>query len=130
MRFNFSFEKKYLPVLAAVGVTPKTAWVDLTDDELDARFGLWRARTPTFNIVATETSGPYQAIKAIGGRASFADGGATFGTTTAGGVCVKFAEPIKILDPTGLLLHPGLTLTVADRDGFADAVRHAAGLPR
>lgn len=128
MRFEFDFEHRYRPLLALMGVTPKSAWVDLTDEELDARFGPWRCRTPIRNIVGTQTSGPYLAIKAIGPRASFADGGATFGTTTAGGACVKFARPVKILDPTGTLRHPGLTLTLADREGFAAAVREAAQL--
>jgi hypothetical protein len=130
MRFEFDFERRYRPALALVGVTPATAWVDLTDDWLDARFGLWRCRTPTDTIVDTQTSGPYQAIKAIGARLSFADRGATFGTTTAGGACVQFRAPVKILDPTGTLRHPGLTLTVADPASFAAAVREAAGLPQ
>jgi hypothetical protein len=128
MRFEFDFENRYRILLAALGVNPRTAWVELTNDELDARFGLWRCRTPTSNIIDTQTSGPYLAVKAIGPRASFADRGATFGTTTAGGACVKFAHPVKILDPTGKLRHPGLTLTVADTEGFAAAVREAAGL--
>ncbi|MDQ1248930.1 MAG: hypothetical protein QG597_3304 [Actinomycetota bacterium] len=125
MSFEFAFEPKYRPLLAVLGVFPHTAWVSLTDDELEARFGLWRCRTPIANIVGVEVSGPYQAIKAIGARGSLADGGATFGTTAAGGVCLKFAEPVKILDPTGRFRHPGLTVTVADPEEFAAAVTHA-----
>ncbi len=80
------------------------------------------------NIKCVQRTGPYAALKAIGARGSFTDRGATFGTTTAGGVCVEFKQPVKILDPSGIILHPGLTLTVADLDGFEQAVRDLAGL--
>ncbi len=128
MRFEFAFEKKYLPALAAIGVTPLTARVDVDDEVLDARFGPWHCRTPVGNITCVQQTGPYSAIKAIGARGSLSDRGATFGTTTAGGVCVEFREPVKILDPSGMILHPGLTLTVSDRDGLEEAVRKATGL--
>jgi hypothetical protein len=128
VRFEFAFEKKYLPALAAIGVTPLTARVDVDDDVLDARFGPWHCRTPLGNITCVQQTGPYSAIKAIGARGSLSDRGATFGTTTAGGVCVEFREPVKILDPSGMILHPGLTLTVSDRDGLEEAVRKATGL--
>lgn len=130
MRFEFAFEKKYLPALAAIGVTPLTAKVDLSQKTLDARFGPWRCRTSVKNIRCVTRTGPFSAVKAIGARGSFADRGATFGTTTAGGVCVEFREPVKILDPSGIILHPGLTLTVSDLEGFEAAVRDAAGLSR
>lgn len=129
MRYEFDFEAKYVPMLALIGVTPKTAWVELSDTELDARFGLLRCRTPVMNIIDTQTSGPYSPLKAIGPRLSWADRGATFGTTAAGGVCVKFAHAVKILDPSGTLRHPGLTLTLRESEAFAEAVRTAAGLP-
>ncbi|HPE13426.1 MAG: hypothetical protein H6524_12135 [Actinobacteria bacterium] len=128
MRFEFAFEKKYLPALAAIGVTPLTARVDVDNEVLDARFGPWHCRTPVGNITCVQQTGPYSAIKAIGARGSLSDRGATFGTTTAGGVCVEFRKPVKILDPSGMILHPGLTLTVSDRDGLEEAVRKATGL--
>jgi len=128
VRFEFSFEKKYLPALAAIGVSPLTAKVDLSEKTLDARFGPWRCRTSVRNIKCVQRTGPYTALRSIGARGSFADKGATFGTTTAGGVCVEFKQPVKILDPSGIILHPGITLTVADLDGFEQAVRDVAGL--
>ena len=128
MRFEFAFEKKYLPALAAIGVTPLTARVDVDNEVLDARFGPWHCRTPVGNITCVQQTGPYSAIKAIGARGSLSDRGATFGTTTAGGVCVECRKPVKILDPSGMILHPGLTLTVSDRDGLEEAVRKATGL--
>ncbi|HQR79091.1 MAG TPA: hypothetical protein PLT68_02605 [Actinomycetota bacterium] len=128
MRFDFAFEKKYLPALAAIGVTPLTAKVDVSEKTLDARFGPWRCRTSVRNIACVQRTGPYSAVKAIGARGSFADRGATFGTTTAGGICVEFKQPVKILDPSGIILHPALTLTVADLDAFEQAIKGASGL--
>jgi len=128
VRFDFAFEKKYLPALAAIGVTPLTAKIDVSEKTLDARFGPWRCRTSVKNISCVTRTGPYSAVKAIGARGSFADKGATFGTPTAKGVCVEFRQPVKILDPSGIILHPGLTLTVADVDGFEETLRRAAGL--
>ena len=109
-------------------MTPLTARVDVDNEVLDARFGPWHCRTPVGNITCVQQTGPYSAIKAIGARGSLSDRGATFGTTTAGGVCVEFRKPVKILDPSGMILHPGLTLTVSDRDGLEEAVRKATGL--
>ncbi|MCB0917826.1 MAG: hypothetical protein KDC39_04575 [Actinobacteria bacterium] len=126
--FEFDFERRYLPVLALIGVTPATARVEVSDTELYARFGMFAARSPLSNITNVCESGPYKFYKAIGARASFADQGATFGTTTRGGVCMEFAEPIMALDRTGHLMHPGLTLTVKDRPEFAEFMREAAGL--
>ena len=134
MRFEFAFEKKYLPALAAIGVTPLTARVDVDNEVLDARFGPWHCRTPVGNITCVQQTGRTVDVhigrlrKAIGARGSLSDRGATFGTTTAGGVCVEFRKPVKILDPSGMILHPGLTLTVSDRDGLEEAVRKATGL--
>ena len=105
-----------------------TAHVTITGDRLVARFGPWSCETTLDNIVSVELTGPYRAYRAIGPRGSFADRGLTFGTTTAGGVCLCFCEPVRGLDPAGLIAHPGLTVTVADREGFAAAVRAAAGL--
>jgi hypothetical protein len=56
------------------------------------------------------------------------DRGLTFGTTTEGGVCLTFDQPVTGLDPLGVLRHPGLTVTVDDVEGFVTAVRERAGL--
>src|SRR5205085_616205 len=74
----------------------------------------------TGNVVGTELSGPYSALKAIGPRVSYKDRGLTFGSNAARGVCIKFREPVHGIEPTGRLVrHPGLTVTVADVDGLA-----------
>ena len=126
--FEFDFERRYMPTLVLIGVTPLTARVEVSDDEVYARFGMFAARTPLSNITGVCESGPYKFYKAVGARGSFADLGATFGTTTRGGVCLEFAEPIVALDRTGHVRHPGLTLTVKDRPGFAAYLRESAGL--
>lgn len=127
-RFGFRFQTLYLPMLAAIGVTPATAKVLVTEDRLVARFGPWLCSTALTNVVDVCRSGPYVAAKAIGARLSRTDRGLTFGTTTEGGVCVSFENAVTGLDPLGVLRHPGLTVTVDDLDGFVAAVRVAASL--
>ena len=45
---------------------------------------------------------------------SFSDRGVTFATNGDRAVCVRFHQPVRALDPTGLIQHPGATFTVAD----------------
>lgn len=128
LRFGFRFQKLYLPMLAAVGITPGTAHVVVTDDRLVARFGPWLCSTSLSNITDVCVTGPYAAVKAIGARMSISDRGLTFGTTTEQGVCLTFDRPVPGLDPLGVLRHPGLTVTVDDVDGFVAAIRASAAL--
>ena len=122
-RFRFAFDDRFRLPLALAGITPATAFVTLTaDDRFVARFGPWTCETPLTNVTCVQRTGPYRWWRAIGTRLSFTDGGATFGSTTAGGICLCFAEPVRALDAFGLLRHPGLTVTVADLDRFAAAV--------
>jgi hypothetical protein len=114
-RFPFRFDLTYrLPALA-FGVVPATTWVEVDDHELRARFGPWSLRTPLTNVAdATETGG-FGFLKTAGpAHLSFADRGVTFATNGARAVCVRFHEPVKAIDPTGLVRHPGATFTVAD----------------
>jgi hypothetical protein len=127
-RFGFRFQKQYVPMLAALGVTSATAHVMVTEDRLVARFGPWLCSTSLGNVVDVCPTGPYSAVKAIGARLSMTDRGLTFGTTTEGGVCLTFDQPVTGLDPLGVLRHPGLTVTVDDVEGFVTAVRERAGL--
>ncbi|HZE66184.1 MAG TPA: hypothetical protein VE081_06100, partial [Sporichthyaceae bacterium] len=120
--FEFAFDARFRAPLALVGVLPQTARVTVTADEFDARFGPWRLRTPRWNILDAEVSGPYRWYRAVGTRLSFADHGATFGSTARAGLCVSFVEPVSALLPGGLLRHPGLTVTVADPAGLRDAL--------
>ncbi len=129
-RFTFRFQPLYMPMLAAVGVTPATAHVVVTDDRFVARFGPWLCSTALANIVDVCATGPYAAVKAIGARMSMTDRGLTFGTTTEAGACLTFDHPVTGLDPLGVLRHPGLTVTVDDIDGFVAAIRSRAALSR
>ena len=123
-RFRFAFEDRFRLPLALAGITPANSFVTLTaGDRLVARFGPWTCETPLANVTCVERTGPYRWWRAIGTRLSFTDGGVTFGSTTAGGVCVCFGEPVPALDVFGVFRHPGLTVTVADLDGFVAAVQ-------
>lgn len=122
-RFEFAFEPRFRAWLLVQGVTPRTAWVTLSADTLVARFGPWVCEADRANVSGVELSGPYRWYRAIGARLSLADHGLTFGTTTAGGVCMTFHEPVKGLVPFGRLRHPGLTLTVQDRDRLASLLQ-------
>jgi hypothetical protein len=76
------------------------------------------------NVVDVSVTGPYRFVKTAGpAHLSLADRGLTFATNGDRGVCLTMREPIRGIDPFGLLRHPNLTVTVADCDGLADAVR-------
>jgi len=118
-RFEFDFDRRVRPAALAFGVTPRNTFLELTDDELRIRFGLWRLTTPRENIAGTETTGPYRWLKIAGPpHLSFSDRGITFGTTTAGGVCIRFSEPVAMRPPYGPLRHPAATVTVARPAGL------------
>jgi hypothetical protein len=119
MRFPFRFAASYrLPALV-VGVTPRTAHVEVDDVDLVVRFGLWRLRTELTNVAGAEPSGGFAFVKTAGPpHLSFADKGVTFATNGDDAVCVRFHEPVKVLDPTGRVRHPAATLTVADPEAL------------
>ena len=127
-QFEFEFDPQFRPFLALLGVTPGTAHVTLAADRLVARFGPWTCETPIGNVRDACRTGPYDWYKAIGPRGSFVDRGLTFGTTTSGGVCVLFREPVPGLAPVGSLRHPGITLTLAEPERFVTSLRRRAGL--
>jgi hypothetical protein len=123
LTFGFEFEERYRWMLALIGVKPSNSEVVIDGDEMRVRFGPWKLHTPLSNVVGFETSGPYKWYRAIGARGSFKDRGLTFGSTTTGGICVKFAEPISALVPGDVMPHPGMTVTVTDVEGLAAALR-------
>lgn len=120
--FEFRFDPTYRRLAAPFGVRPSTTGVHVTDEQLDARFGPWRVRTPLANVAGTERTGPYTLPKTAGpAHLSMADRGITFATNPDAGLCIAFHEPVTGIDPFRLIRHPGLTVTVADIDGL-DAV--------
>jgi hypothetical protein len=111
-------------VLLLFGVRPGNAYVDL-GEELDARFGFFRFRTPTSNLVSWRIEGPWRWITAIGVRLSIRQRDLTFGGTNRGGVRIDFREPVAWLGTRV----PALYLTVEDTPGFTAAL-NARGLAR
>ncbi len=120
--FDFRFDLAARPMLLGLGVHPGNCSVTLTeDDRLVARFGRWKVDTPISNIKCAEVTGPYHWYKALGLRGSMVDAGVTFGTSSAGGVCVLFVERIPKVIP-GRKNHTGLTVTVDDPEALAAAI--------
>ena len=123
--FRFAFEGRYRLPAFAFGITPTTARVVVTDDELLVRFGPWRLRTSLGNVAGTEVTGGYAWYRTAGpAHLSLSDRGVTFATTSRRGLCVSFVEPVAAIEPTGRLRHPGATLTVAEPEALAAALAH------
>jgi hypothetical protein len=128
-QFGFAFAPSYRLAAATFGITPRTARVDIGDGAFDARFGPWRVTTPLTNVKAVAITGPYHFIKTAGpARLAVTDRGLTFATNDRRGVLVRFRAYVRGLDPLGLIRHPELTVTVADVEGLAAALRELAGL--
>jgi hypothetical protein len=122
-RFPFRFHPTYRRLARLFGVTPERAWVDLSSDELEARYGPWRVRTPMTNIARVEVTGPYSPLKTAGpARLGITDRGLTFASNGDRGVCITFHSPVPGIDPFGRIRHPELTLTVLDVDRLAAAL--------
>lgn len=114
-RFEFAFARSYKPLGAIFGVRPATAWVEVTETELRARYGPWRVTTPLSNITNVAITGPYAYPKTAGpARLAFTDRGLSFTPNGERGVLIEFAVPVRGLDPFGLLRHPELTVGVAE----------------
>jgi hypothetical protein len=118
--FDFSFDPTYRPAARIFGITPSTAWVEVSDERLDARFGPWRVSTARSNVVDAVITGPYAFWKTAGpARLAITDRGLTFATSGVRGVLITFATPVRGLDPVGLLRHPELTVTVRETSRLA-----------
>lgn len=129
-RFPFAFSG--VPGLACrpFMVNPATAWAAVSDSDVEARFGRWHVTTPLDNVAEVCVTGPYRwPFVAGSARLSFSDHGLTFATNDRAGVCLRFRQPIPPVYPVPRWHHPGLTVTVADIEGFADLVRARVGLP-
>jgi hypothetical protein len=129
-RFEFAFDRRLARPLSVLGIRPDTCHLMLGSSRLEVRFGPWTVRTPLDNVAGAEITGPFSAWKVIGARMSVADRGLTFGTSTEQGVCIRFHRPVRGLEPTGLLRHPGLTLTVADPSTVARRLQEVSAAAR
>ncbi|MDN5854108.1 MAG: hypothetical protein L0K86_14915 [Actinomycetia bacterium] len=126
-RFRFAFAPSYrLPALL-FGVTPSTTGVLVSESELRVRFGPWLLRTPVSNVADCRESGGFAFVKTAGpARLSLADRGVTFATNADHAVCILFRDPVKAIESTGRILHPGATVTVADPPALVEALRAVA----
>ena len=106
------------------GVRPETAYVDL-GDELDARFGYGRVRTPVSNIVRWRIEGPWLWITAIGIRRGIRDGVFSFAGSPRGGVRLEFRERVRTVR---IFRTPALYVGVDDLEAFATALSER-GIP-
>ncbi len=121
--FPFRFDPAYRRVARLFGITPERAWVDVGDEELEARYGRWIVRTPLDNIAAVEVTGPYAFWKTAGpARLAITDRGLTFASNGERGVRIEFRSPVRGIDRAGRILHPELTVTVADTVGLMRAL--------
>lgn len=122
-RFEFRFDPAYQRAARPFGITPARAWVEVDDQELRARYGPWRLRTPRSNISGVAITGPYRFYRTAGpARLGVTDIGLTFASNGERGVLISFTKRVRAIDPLGLMRHPELTVTVADIQGLVDAL--------
>ncbi|WP_428343010.1 hypothetical protein [Mycobacterium sp.] len=125
--FRFRFSPAYQLAALPFGVTPSRCVVTVGAGRLLARFGSWRVAFELNNIADVDVTGPYQFVKTAGpARLSLADRGLTFASNSDRGVFVSLRKPVPGIEPTGLIRHPNLTLTVADCYGLIQALALAA----
>ena len=119
--FPYALDWRFAPVWLPLGVRPGRDGVTLTDDgRFRATFGFVRVETPMANVAGAHVTRDYRWWTAVGVRASFADDGVTFGTSTRAGVCVHFRDRVRRI--VGFSDHSALTVTVADVEGLARAI--------
>lgn len=124
--FRFRFTTPYRIAGLPFGVLPGTCAVVLSEGKVVARLGPWKVSTGLDNVASAQLSGPLEAVKTAGpARLSFADRGLTFATNPDQAVCMRFHRAVCGIEPTGLLRHPGLTVTVADCTGLLEALEAA-----
>jgi hypothetical protein len=127
-RFQFRFATPYRLAGLPFGVTPTTTMVEATDDEFRVRFGPWLLRTDRGNIAGCTVTGPYSFVKTAGpAHLSFSDSGLTCATNGTSGACVRFAEPVRAIDPWGRIRHPAITVTVERPDELCALLQESMG---
>jgi hypothetical protein len=120
-RHAFGFSPSYRLPAALLGITPRSAWVEVGPVELRCRFGPWRLRAALADIEAARRTGGFTWLRTAGPpRLSLADRGITLATNGDDAVCLSLRRPVRVVDPTGRLRHPAATLTVADPGALLD----------
>lgn len=120
--FQLRFDAPWRWLLRAIGVRRGGAQVELTDDgRLVAIYGPFSVETTIENIKSVQRTGPYRWWRAIGPRASLADKGFTFGTSSRAGICLCFEEWLESGYVRGGRME-SLTVTVDDPAGLARAL--------
>jgi hypothetical protein len=123
-RFVYLFSNSYRIVALPFGITPSSCEVRAGSGRLFARFGPWHIETALDNIDEVAITGPYAFVKTAGpAHLSLKDKGLTFATNGDRGVYLTLREPIRGMDPFGLIRHPNLTVTVDDCEGLATAIQ-------
>ena len=127
IEFEFRFQRAFRLAALPFGVRPENSLVCVADDEFIAAFGPWRVRTPLSNVAGATATGDYWWPRVIGpAHLSLSDGGLTFASNPDAGVCIQFHEPIRGIEPLGLLRHGSLTVTVADVPGLVELLDRSA----
>lgn len=122
-RFNFAFAPRYRALSRPFGIKPENAWVEVSEKALEVRFGPWRLSTPLGNVSDAAVTGPYALWKTAGpARLAVTDRGLTFATNGARGVRITFRQPVRGIEPLGVIRHPELTVTVADVEALASLI--------
>jgi hypothetical protein len=120
-RFEFRFAPAYERAARPFGITPRNAWVQVSERHLEARYGRWRVITQLDNVAAVEVTGPYRFIKTAGPpRLGITDLGLTFASNGDRGVLLSFRDRVSGLAP---LRHSELTVTVAEPEELAELIR-------
>ena len=124
VRFPMRLPRRWQLPLLIYGVTGGRAYVDVGETSLMARFGWYRVATSVSNVASLEVTGPYRWWRALGVRISLADRGLTFGSSTHGGVCIRFRQPVRF---ARIFRPPAMTVTVDDVAGLDRALRERIG---
>lgn len=106
------------------GATPETAWAELTETELVARFGRFEFRTELANIERWRIEGPFRWITAIGVRMSVRQPDLSFAGSPHGGVRIDLHRPVR----WGPRAMTAFYVGADDLDAFAAALA-AHGIP-
>lgn len=120
-RFVFPFERAFLAAGAPFGIRPSTCSVDVDAVALTVHFGRWTVHTPLANVADARVVGPFRLVDVLGPpHVSLRDRGLTLASNDDLGVRIGFHEPVRGIDPLGLVRHPSVTVTVNDCERLAN----------